>query len=419
MVSKLAKWQLVAFLILGIVSVVFVGARYARLDHLMGFGHYRVYVDLAASGGIFSNAEVTYRGVPVGRVGDLELTADGVRVELLLDDDAPRVPASAAAVVANRSAIGEQYVDLQPPTGDTGDGPHLVDGAVIDRDDTAVPTPVEDLIASVDALARSVPTDDLHTAVTELGAAFDGQGDNLRIVVDSLGALTRDAADALPQTLDLISDGRTVLDSQSGQSSAIRSFSADLDTLAAQLRSSDPDVRRLIGTGGDTTDAVGALVRDSGADLTTVLTNVRQLTSLAPGREAFLQTGLQLLPALPVAARAVAPGDGTIHFGLVLETNNPAPCTIGYESTYRTLDEMRRNNPDFDDSRDDFPFSTDVRCLAPQGSPTGVRSAERAVLADPSIPQPWDDTPKRAPDSLNLNPIATQLAALMGVVPPA
>ncbi|WP_170312863.1 MCE family protein [Prescottella subtropica] len=419
MVSKLARRQLVAFLVLGIVSVVFVGARYVRLDHLLGFGHYPVYVDLAASGGIFPNAEVTYRGVPVGRVGELELTSDGVRVELLLDDDAPRVPESAAAVVANRSAIGEQYVDLQPAPGDTGGGPYLAAGAVIERADTTVPTPVEDLIASVDSLARSVPVDGLHTVVTELGRAFDGRGDDLRTIVDSLNALTREASDALPRTLDLVSGGRTVLGSQAEQSSAIRSFSADLDTLAAQLRSSDPDVRRLIGAGTHAAGAVGALVRDSGADLTTVLTNTRQVTSLAPGREAFLQSGLQLLPALPVAARAVAPGDGTIHFGLVLETNNPAPCTLGYESTYRTLDDMRRNNPDFDDSRDDFPFSTDVRCLAPQGSPTGVRSAERAVLADPAIPQPWDTIPKRAPDALNLNPIATQLATLMGIVPPA
>lgn len=414
MVPKMARWQLLAFILVGLLGIVFVGARYVRLDNLVGLGQYSVYADLPTSGGIFTNAEVTYRGVPVGRVGDLALTSDGVRVQLLLDDSAPRVPASAAAVVANRSAIGEQYVDLQPAA---DGGPYLSEGSVIAREDTAVPTPVEDLVASVDAFARSVPTGSLHTAATELGKAFDGQGDNLRAVVDSLNAFTREAAESLPQTLDLVSDGRTVLDSQADQSSAIRSFSADLDALTAQLRSSDPDVRRLIGTGAAASDEVGALVRDSGADLTTVLTNTEQITSLAPARVPYLRTALQLLPALPVAARAVAPGDGTIHFGLVLETNNPPPCTIGYESTYRTLDEMKQRDPEFDDSRDEFPFPTDVRCLVPQGSPTGVRSAERAVLADPTVPQPWDGKPKQAPDVLDLNPIATQLATVMGVAP--
>jgi len=272
-------------------------------------------------------------------------------------------------------------------------------------------------VASVDAFARSVPADGLHTVATELGKAFDGQGDNLQAVVDSLGAFTREASAALPQTLDLIGDGRTVLDSQADQASSIRSFSADLDALAAQLRSSDPDVRKLIGTATATSDQVGALVRESGADLTEVLSNTQQITSLAPGREPYLRTALQLLPALPVAARAVAPGDGTIHFGIILETNNPPACTVGYESTHEILAEMKRRDPDFDDTRDDFPFASDVRCLTPQGSVTGVRSAERAALADPSVAQPWDGKPKVAPDALDLNPIATQLAAVMGLLP--
>ena len=48
---------------------------------------------------------------------------------------------------------------------------------------------------------------------------------------------------------------------------------------------------------------------------------------------------------------------------------------------------------------------------------TGVRSANRIVFADPDVPQPWDLKPKVDPEKLNLNPIATQLAPLIGVTP--
>ena len=41
------------------------------------------------------------------------------------------IPSDVVAVVANRSAIGEQYVDLQPQN-DTG--PYLRDGSTIERD---------------------------------------------------------------------------------------------------------------------------------------------------------------------------------------------------------------------------------------------------------------------------------------------
>ncbi|WP_430333835.1 MCE family protein [Rhodococcus sp. ACT016] len=414
MVSRLARWQLVAFIVVAVLGIGYVGAKYVRLDTLLGFGEYQVDAEFATSGGIFTNAEVTYRGVPVGRVGDLALTEDGVSVALMISNGAPKIPASAKAVVANRSAIGEQYVDLQP---DTDEGPYLVDGSVITEPNTSTPIPVENLIGSVDSLARSVPTDALHTTVVELGRAFTGKGEDLQVLVDSLGRFTQTANEALPQTLTLISDGRTVFDTQADQSGAIRQFSDGLEQIAAQLKSSDPDVRRLIGTGKDASDTVGKVVATSGDALTTDLTNLNTtLTTLAP-RSIALQPFFQFLPALSAGASAVAPGDGTIHFGLVLETDNPVPCTKGYEGTQEILAQMKAQNPNFDDTVDDFPFNTKVRCAVEQGNPTGVRSAERIIYADPNTPQPWDSTPKVDPDKLNLNPIATQLATLMGVVP--
>ena len=55
---------------------------------------------------------------------------------------------------------------------------------------TTTPTPVEELIASVDTLARNVPLEALSRVVTELGTAFNGQGDNLQTLVDSLVLFT-------------------------------------------------------------------------------------------------------------------------------------------------------------------------------------------------------------------------------------
>ena len=71
--------------------------------------------DLAQSGGIFVGAEVTYRGVTVGKVEGLRLSGDGVLVDARLDRGT-EVPKDTEAVVENRSAVGEQYLDLQPRT---------------------------------------------------------------------------------------------------------------------------------------------------------------------------------------------------------------------------------------------------------------------------------------------------------------
>ncbi|MTE16469.1 MCE family protein [Nocardia aurantiaca] len=410
--TRLVRNQLIAFALIAVIGVVFVGAKYVRLDNMLGFGLYKVKVQAAETGNLSKGAEVTYRGVPVGRVGDLDVTPDGVLITLEMNSGKPKVPANAKAVVADRSAIGEQYVDLQP----TGDGgPYLKDGSVIVG--AQVPIHVEDLLSSVDHFAGTTDLKAVSTTITELGKAFDGRGDDLKILVDSLNQFSATAADNLPQTLALLRSARTVLGTQAEQSPAILQFSDGLDKLTAQLKSNDPDIRRLIGTGKDAGSAIQRLLTESGPALTKDLTNLRVLLLAISPKFYALGPVLQMLPLLPLGGSSTAPGDGTTHFGLVLETNNPPACTLGYEGTQRILDQMKAQNPSFDDSRDDFPFNTEAGCNVPQGSETDVRGANRAELADPSVGQPWDDKPKYDPDKLNLNPVATQLATLMGITP--
>ncbi|GAA2069556.1 MCE family protein [Williamsia deligens] len=412
MVSRLQIWQLVGILLVALVFGSYVGIRYVKLDHLVGAGVYTVHADFPDSGGIFTNAEVTYQGVPVGRVGALSLRPDGVRVDLALDSGGPRIPASSQAVVANRSAIGEQYVDLRPAT--TG-GPALGDGSVIT--DTSIPVPVQDVLASAVDLTESVPIDDLRTVVTELGKAFDNNGENLRVLVDSLANLSKSGNDNLPQTISLIRNSDTVLSTQAAQSDAILDWSKNLTLVTAQLASSDPDLRRLLTTGQTSATQLSALLERSGGDVTTALRDLGKDIRNVSGAFYGVSPALGQLSAISSGSYSTAPGDGTIHFGTTLETNNPPDCTLGYEKTQQIIAEEKRKNPDFDVNYDDFPFNTDARCAVAQGNPTDVRGAQNAVYADPGVTQPWDARAKRDPDKLDLNPIVTQLSYLLGVTP--
>ncbi|WHU45473.1 MCE family protein [Gordonia sp. L191] len=411
--SRIARLQITAILVLGLVVSVVAGIWLVHVNRVVGVGVYTVTAHLPDSGGIFTNAEVTYLGIPVGRVGPLRLTHDGVDVELQLASDAPKVPASAMAVVANRSAIGEQFIDLQPTRGD--DDAHLHDGSTITR--SSVPPPLDEVVASTVRLAQSIPLDDLHTVITELGKALNGQGDNLSRLVDSLSTLAADGADNLPATIGLIRDANSVLATQADQSDAILAWSHGLDVLTATLSASDPDLRRLLTTGSASATQLSELVQRNGGDAARVVRDLASVTRTI--RPATYTTSLTfaMLSNISAGSHSTAPGDGQIHFGVVLETNNPPACTQGYQGTARIIDEMKRANPDFDIRYDDFPFNTSAECTVPQGNPTGVRSAARTVYANPNTPQPWDSTPKKDPDRLDLTPLARQLAALMGVRP--
>src|ERR1700754_1433382 len=169
MITRVVRLQLVAFLLITVAGVGYAGFRYAGFGDLFGTTTYPVRLQLAESGGIFTGADVTYRGVSVGRVGPMPLLPGGVEGNFDIDEAAPPIPADVDAAVHNLSAIGEQYVDLQPAR---DGGEMLQAGTVIPMERTSTPVPVEQVVVSLDDFVRSVPLDSLRTVVDELGTGF-------------------------------------------------------------------------------------------------------------------------------------------------------------------------------------------------------------------------------------------------------
>ena len=412
MITRFVKIQLIVFAIIGALAIVFVGARYAQIDRLMGWTVYTVKLEMSDGGGIFEGAQVAYRGIGVGRVGTMRMTEDGVSVDLELSTWDQQVPASAKAYIASRSAVGEQFVDLRP---DSDGPPWLKEGDVI-TEYTHPPALVDMMRAGIE-FADSVPLDDLNELITELGYAFDGQSENLTRLVDSLEILAQHGADDIDELEELLASSNVALGTQAEQSDEILTWSRSLEVLTAALASSDPDIRRILTSGPVAATQISALVQQEGPDIGKLVGSLAgTVNTIAPAdyTPSYL---FALLSALSAGSHSAAPGDGQIHFGLVLETNNPVPCTRGYESTQELIAQMKRENPNFDINYDEFPMNENARCTVPAGNPTGVRGGARADLADPSIVQPWDNIPKKDPDKLNLNPLAQQLAFLLGVHP--
>ncbi|MFF4958753.1 MCE family protein [Streptomyces sp. NPDC001222] len=364
MITRTVKAQLLAFATVTAVGVSYVGVQYTGLaETLLGRG-YTVHADFADSGGVFPGAEVTYRGVPVGRVSDLRLDGSGVSVALRIEDGAPRIPADTLAVVADRSAVGEQYVDLQPRH---SGGPYLMDGSPIPRDRTRTPLPVTDLILSLDRLVNSVGRNDLRTSVDELGKAFAGTGAGLSRLVDSGNALVESASASLPQTVSLINDSRKVLKTQADQGSAIKSFSRDLAALTAQLKSSDGDLRRLIGNAVPAAEQIDSLLKSTRPYLPVLLANLISGGQITLARLPGVEQALVTFPVVVAGSYTVVPGDGTTHFGLTVNADDPPACTQGYRT--------RQRDPSDTSTR---PANTDARCTAPRGGRASVRGAQNA-----------------------------------------
>jgi phospholipid/cholesterol/gamma-HCH transport system substrate-binding protein len=322
-ITRLVRLQVLVFVVVSLLGVSYVGVRYVGLGDRFFGGGYTVGLDLAAAGGIFTNAPVAYRGVPIGKVDAVRLDGDGVRVTLRIDREF-RVPADLTAVVAQRSAVGEQYVDLRP---NRDGGPYLREGDTIPRERTSIPLPMETLLSGLDALVRSVGVENLSIVIDELGRAFEGNEAALRTLLEANSLLLQATEAHLPEILQLIHDGHTVLNTQAESADAIRRWAAALAQLTTTLRDSDGDLRRLLAEGPPAAAETVRLLHGLDPSVGTLLGNLVTVNGIAVRRLNGIEQILVVYPIAVAGGFTVAPGDGTAHLGLVVNVNDPAACT--------------------------------------------------------------------------------------------
>lgn len=365
MIGRTVLWKVAVFALITVLGVCYTAVRYLGIGSALFTPTYDVAVDFADSGGIFTGAEVTYRGVSVGRVGEIELREGGIRVTLNLQTE-DEIPARLRAVVANGSAVGEQYIDLQPVT---AQGPFLEDGSVIPQADTALPVSVTALLTELDDLVTSVPRDDLQTVVAEAGAAFADRGSDLQRLLDSSSLLVAEAQAALPATTRLLIDAETVLETQRAEGTSIVEFSRNLALLSETLKDSDGDLTTVLRDGVPAATELGGLVDDISPALTRLLDDLVGVTEVLDQRSNNIRQLFIYYPYLVSASLFAFPGDNTARFGVPLNQAGAPACREGYMPVSEWQDP---NNTTL------RPFPYDSFCQAPEDSDVAVRGARNA-----------------------------------------
>jgi phospholipid/cholesterol/gamma-HCH transport system substrate-binding protein len=396
MISRLTKIQLVIFAIVTVLGGAFVGGRYAQVDRLVIDRSFPVTAQFSDSGGIFAGAQVTYRGIPVGKVGKLKFKDNGVQATLNLEKSAPKIPSDVLAVVADKSAIGEQFVDLQPRS---NSGPYLAKNSAITEKNTRIPVDTKTLLVDVNDLVSSVNTDSLRTVVNELGQAFEGTGKDLSTILDTSSEFIQTADQNIDVTRSLIHNSTSVLQTQIDKEGEISTFAKNLALLSDTLVDSDPDLRRLFDKGSDSARTLREVVDENQVNLGNAVRDL--VTANKPLKQNVL--GLQaifiLYPYLVEGSYGVleptqenGKTQYNANFGLAITDTTPT-CTYaqnkGAASGYR----VRRDESVISDRE----FGTEVDCkvnpnkIARQASKTTLQrvAAESGATADGKDSWKW------------------------------
>lgn len=419
MIDRLTKIQLSIFAVITVITLTVMAIFYLRLPATFGIGTYGVSADFVAGGGLYKNANVTYRGVAVGRVESVQLNPSGVTADMRLNSGTA-IPSNVVASVKSVSAIGEQYIDLVPP--DHPSPNKLRNGSKIERDNTRIGQDVAQLLHQAEVLVNSLGDTRLREVLHEAFTATNGTGPELARLVESARLLVDEANTNYPQVSQLIDQAGPFLQAQVRGGGDIKSLADGLARFTSELRQADPQLRDTLATAPDAIDEANTAftgIRPSFPALAASLANLGRVGVI------YHKTIEQLLVVFPALFAAITtsaggqPQDEGAKLDFKLDLNDPPPCSTGFlpPPLMRTpADEGVREIP------------TDMYCKTAQNDPSAVRGARNypcqefpgkraptvALCRDPKGYIPTGTNPWRGPPI----PYDTPVTNGLNILPP-
>ena len=416
--DRLTRTQLAIFGVVTVVTVALMAIFYLRLPAAMGVGTYRVTADFEAGGGLYKNANVTYRGVAVGRVESVTLNSHGVDAIMRLNSGTP-VPSNVTATVKSVSAIGEQYVDLVPA--DKVAATKLHNGSRIEQPNTRIGQDVATLLRQSETLVNSVADTRLRELLHETFTAFNGTGPELARLIESSRLLVDEANADFPQTSQLIDQLGPLLQAQIRSGDDIRSLADGLARFTSEVRQADPQLRTLLSIvppAADEANTAFSGIRPSFPMLAASLANLGRVGVIYHKSIEHLLVVLPALFAAIITSANAYPQDEGAKLDFKINID-PPPCNVGFipPPLIRTpADETVRDIP------------SNMYCKTAQNDPSTVRGARNypcqeypgkraptvALCRDPRGYVPTGSNPWRGPPV----PYGTPVTNGLNILPP-
>lgn len=301
---RVAQVLLLAIMVAGTVYVA---------DAVVGGGlfssPYRVTVEMSGAGGLHARSTVNYRGQKVGTVREVRLSSGGVTAEIELEEDV-RVPKDSAFQVRNLSAIGEQYLNIEPRT---DRGPWLEDGGHIDASRTSLPMPMPQVLADVQSLMKRIDVKDLETIATETDHAFGDGSANLRGLTTEMEETLDLLVDLEPMLTRMLERAETPLTTGVEKQGELRRIARNMKLITGELRSANPALRRLVENGTATVTDVHELWKQSAPLLSDLIEAGKPLARMSERHVPGLQHWLDWLPGqLDAMAGSTRDGSGRV-----------------------------------------------------------------------------------------------------------
>ncbi len=303
-----------------VLAIVMLAAFRAQDLPLIGGGD-TYYAAFSESGGLEPNDEVRIAGVRVGKVENVELEGDHVRVTFRVDTPSEFGDDTHAAIKV-KTLLGAMYLSLEP----AGSG-QLDEGAEIPVEHTSSPYDVVDAFSGLAETSERIDTDRLAESLTTLADLTRNTPEEFRQALDGVSRLSSNIAARDEQINSLLKNLKrvsSVLDERDGD---IIGLMKDSDVLFRALVARRDAVHNLLTSTTRLSKELTALIEQSRADLKPALDHLDNVLQVLNKNEDNLDNSLRLMePFYRVFASTLGNGP---WFDTYIQNMPPVPQAGG------------------------------------------------------------------------------------------
>ena len=285
-----------------VLALVMVAA--LRADDLPVIGGGDTYHAMfTEAGGLKVNDEVRIAGVRVGKVNEVELADDQVKVTFKVDDAAD-FGADTRAAIKVKTILGSMFLALEP-----AGGGQLEEGATIPAERTSSPFDVVEAFEGLASTSEQIDTDQLAESLTTLADLTRNTPDEFRGALSGLSRLSANVAAKDEQLNSLLVNLERVSKVLDARDEDIIKLMEDSDVLFRALVARREAVHELLVSSTKLSKELTALIRQSREDLAPALAHLENVVAVLNKNEDNLDSSLRLMaPFYRVFANTLGTG---------------------------------------------------------------------------------------------------------------
>jgi phospholipid/cholesterol/gamma-HCH transport system substrate-binding protein len=305
---------------LAVIALLILAAFRAQDLPLIGGGD-TYYAAFSEAGGLKANDEVRIAGVRVGKVENVALEGDHVRVTFRVDT-ASEFGDDTHAAIKVKTLLGAMYLSLEP----AGSG-QLDEGAEIPVERTSSPYDVVDAFSGLAETSERIDTDRLAQSLTTLSDLTRNTPEEFRQALDGVSRLSANVAARDEQINSLLKNLKRVSGVLNERDDDIIGLMKDSDVLFRSLVARRDAVHNLLVSTTRLSKELTALIEQSRADLKPALTHLDNVLAVLNKNEDNLDNSLRLMePFYRVFASTLGGGP---WFDTYIQNMPPAPQVGG------------------------------------------------------------------------------------------